>query len=110
MIELDDVLRVIDWNRRAERVFGVSAATAIGRTIAELVPVVDDPDVWSQTLVADSEAPRVRRVAGRDEELRFEAWSQVTRGADGRVVGATIYGHDVTAREREHQRLVFDST
>ncbi|MDC0672444.1 STAS domain-containing protein [Nannocystis radixulma] len=109
-VELDDVLRVVGWNRRAERVFGVSAGEAVGRPLGELVPVAGEPEAWAGLLVADSEEPEVRRIARPDGELYFEAWSEVTRDGDGRVVGATLYGHDITTREREFRRRGVDST
>jgi rsbT co-antagonist protein RsbR len=98
VIELNAALRVTGWNRRAERVFGVSATEALGRPIAELVPVAGDPSAWSGALTADSEAPQVRTIARGEREQMFEAWWQVDRDGEGQVTGATIYGHDVTAR------------
>ncbi|MBZ5715221.1 STAS domain-containing protein [Nannocystis pusilla] len=97
VIELNEALCVIGWNRQAEQVFGVGAAEAIGRPVAELVPAVDDGWTWSDVLAADS-APRVHTIALGERELGFEAWSQVSRDGDGQATGATIYGHDVTPR------------
>ncbi|MBZ5715222.1 STAS domain-containing protein [Nannocystis pusilla] len=99
VIELDDALRVSGWNRRAEQVFGVRAAEALGRPVAELVPVVGEPSAWSDALTADSDAPRLRRIARGEREVMFDAWWQLKRDGDGRRTGATIYGFDVTARE-----------
>ncbi|PCC70212.1 rsbT co-antagonist protein RsbR [Nannocystis exedens] len=88
---------------------GVSAGEAAGRPLGELVPVVDEPEAWERLLVADSEEPEVLRVARPDGELYLEAWWEVTREADGRVVGATLHAHDITAREREFRRRGVDS-
>ncbi|PCC67735.1 rsbT co-antagonist protein RsbR [Nannocystis exedens] len=110
IIELDDVLQITGWNRRAERAFGITASEAVGRPIDEVLPVAGDPDSWGTALVADSEDPEVRIIARPDgEALHFEAWSQLIRDQDGVVVGATLCGHDVTARQREHRRLGIDS-
>ncbi|MCY0994039.1 PAS domain-containing protein [Nannocystis sp. ILAH1] len=103
-IEVDDVLQVTGWNRRAERVLGVSADEAVGRPLGELVPVADEADAWARRLVTDSEEPEVLRIDRPAGELYFAAWWEVTREADGRVVGATLHGHDITAREREFRR------
>jgi rsbT co-antagonist protein RsbR len=108
-VEVDDVLRVIRWNRRAERVLGVGAAEAAGRPLAELLPVAGEPEAWTALLVADSEEPEVLHIARADDELYLEAWWEVTRDGDGRVVGATLYGHDITAREREFRRRGVES-
>ncbi|MBZ5710140.1 PAS domain-containing protein [Nannocystis pusilla] len=108
-VEVDAVLRVLGWNRRAERVFGIGAAEAVGRPLGELVPVVGEPEAWAALLVADSEEPEVRRIARPDDDLYLEVWWEVTRDDDGRVVGATLYGHDITTREREYRRRGIES-
>ncbi len=90
-IDLDPVLRVIGWNRRAEQVFGLAEAGALGRDIGEVVPLVDG--AWTRMLAADSAAPQVCAVARPDQPLQLAAWWRVTRDADGRLTGATIYGH-----------------
>ncbi|WAS94628.1 STAS domain-containing protein [Nannocystis punicea] len=108
-VEVDDVLRVLRWNRRAERVLGVGAAEAVGRPLAELLPVLGEPDAWAARLIADSEEPEVLQIARPDDELYLAAWWEVTRDDDGRVVGATLYGHDITAREREFRRRGLES-
>ncbi|MFZ6178165.1 STAS domain-containing protein [Nannocystis pusilla] len=109
-IELDDVLRITGWNLRAERAFGVAATEAVGRLIREVLPVAGDPDAWESALVADSEEPEVRIIARPDRAaLHFEAWSQLTRGQDGVVVGTTLSGHDVTARQRQLRSLGVES-
>ncbi|WP_434421931.1 STAS domain-containing protein [Nannocystis pusilla] len=110
VVAVDDVLRICGWNRRAERVFGVGAAEAVGRPLGELVPVAGEPGAWAARLVADSEEPEVLRIARPDAELYLAAWWEVTRDDDGRVVGAALYGHDITAREREFRRRGVDST
>lgn len=109
VIEVDDVLRVTGWNRRAEQVFGVGAGDAVGRPLGELAPVTGEPEAWSAALVADSEAPEVRIVARGDGELMFEAWSQVLRDDDGRTIGAVIYGHDATTRTATQRRASLEA-
>jgi len=96
VIDLNSALRVVGWNRRAERVFGLAETDALGRDIGEVVPLVDG--TWTGLLAEDGEAPQVHAVARPDRALQFEACWQVTRAADGRPADATIYGHDVTAR------------
>ncbi|MDC0715607.1 PAS domain-containing protein [Nannocystis bainbridge] len=107
-VEVDAALRITGWNRRAARVFGIDAALAIGRPIAEVLPVAGDPAAWSGAL-SDVEEPQIRVLERPEGPLHFEAWSQVIRDGDGRVVGATLCGHDVTARQREARRLGVDS-
>ncbi|MCY1011938.1 PAS domain-containing protein [Nannocystis pusilla] len=109
-IEVDDVLRVTGWNRRAERVFGVAADEAVGRLLEELVPVAGETEGWTRRLAADSEEPEVLRIDRPAGELYFAAWWEATRDGEGRVARATLHGHDITAREREFRRRGVDST
>ncbi|MDC0666760.1 PAS domain-containing protein [Nannocystis radixulma] len=110
VIELNDALRVTGWNRRAEQAFGVRAAEALGQPVAELVPVAGEPSAWSDALTADSDAPRLRRIARGEREVMFDAWWQLARDGDGRRTGATIYGFDVTAREAAAHRGQLERT
>ncbi|WAS97032.1 STAS domain-containing protein [Nannocystis punicea] len=110
VIELDEALRVTGWNRRAEQVFGVTAAEAHGKPVVELMPVSGDPSAWRDALTPDGETPRVRAVALPGREVLFEAWSQALRDGDGRVTGAALYGLDVTARAAAEKRCELERT
>ncbi|MDC0716011.1 PAS domain-containing protein [Nannocystis bainbridge] len=110
VIELDAALRVTGWNRRAEQLFGASAAEAEGKSIAELLPVAGQSTAWTAALTRDSEATEVRTIAVGGRELAFETWWQVDRDGDGPVTGVTIYGHDVTARETDARRGQLERT
>lgn len=107
VIDLDDGLRVLGWNRRAEQVFQVAEPEALGRELGDVAPLVGAA-TWAGVLAADSEVPSVRALARPGEQLLLEAWSQVTRDAEGRPVGATIYGHDVTARVLAERRAALE--
>jgi signal transduction histidine kinase len=54
-IALDDALRVTAWNRAAERVYGITATTAIGQRFSDLISA--EPPTQGDTLAGDS-APR----------------------------------------------------
>ena len=108
VIDVDDRSRVVNWNRRAERVLQVAEADARGRELGELAPLADGGS-WAEVLASDDPAPRVRTITRADEPLRLETWSQVLRDAQGRPVGATLYGHDVTARVRSERRHALES-
>ncbi len=107
VIDLDDGLRVLGWNRRAEQVFQVAEPEALGRQLGDVAPLVGAA-TWVGVLAADNEVPSVRAIARPGEQLLLEAWSQVTRDAEGRPVGATIYGHDVTARVLAERRAALE--
>ncbi|MDC0721685.1 STAS domain-containing protein [Nannocystis bainbridge] len=100
VIEVDDVLRVTGWSRRAEQVFGATEADVLGRDLGEVVPLVAGS--WSGLLVADNETPQVLAVARGERALQFEAWWQLS--GDAEATGATIHGHDVSERVAAHRR------
>ncbi|MFZ6183684.1 PAS domain-containing protein [Nannocystis pusilla] len=102
VIEVDEALRVTGWSRRAEQVFAAAEAEVLGRGLGEVVPLVAGD--WAALLAEDREAPEVEAVRRGGEVLQFETWWQRERDADGRATGATIHGHDVTARVARYRR------
>jgi len=48
VIEVDSALRVVEWNERAELVFGAARADALGKAVAELVPVDGGEAAWRE--------------------------------------------------------------
>jgi len=94
VITLDESLAVAVWNDRAERLFTTPRDAAIGRPIAELLPLRGGAEAW-RTALAAGDGPQQLVVAHPTAgERLLEAWVQPT----GATV--TIYAHDVTARER----------
>ncbi|MCY1059116.1 STAS domain-containing protein [Nannocystis sp. SCPEA4] len=102
VIELDGVSRVTGWSRRAEQVFGLAEADVLGRSLDEVAPLAAGS--WASLLTADHEEPQVHAVARAGGPLQFEAWWQLTHDGDGRPTGATIHGHDVSARVAASRR------
>ncbi|MDC0716464.1 PAS domain-containing protein [Nannocystis bainbridge] len=102
VIEVDAGLVVTGWNRRAELVFGTAADDAVGRPLAEVLPL--DQGQWS-TLASDGEGPQVWQVRRPDAAWSLEAWVQALRGG-----GLRLFGHDVSAREAAQARTALDST
>jgi PAS domain S-box-containing protein len=45
VISIDQRARVRHWNRGAERLYGWTAAEAVGRSIYELIAITDEPDL-----------------------------------------------------------------
>jgi PAS domain S-box-containing protein len=100
---------VTSWNRAAESIFGYTAAEMIGRPIAVLLP----PDR------AEEERTMLDRIAGGDEAYHLEtrrvrkdgvqidvsATLSPIRDADGKIVGASKIGRDITAKKRAELEL-----
>lgn len=105
---------IITWNRAAERLFGYTAAEAIGRPILMLIP--DDrrqeedailASIRSGTPVARYETLRKRK----DGTLVPIALTvSPLRDRSGRIIGASKIARDISdqVRIREHQTLVLN--
>ncbi|WAS96559.1 STAS domain-containing protein [Nannocystis punicea] len=104
VIEVDAALVITGWNRRAERVFATAAAAAVGRPLAEVLPLAEG--TWS-SLTAGDDPPRVWSIRRPDGAWSLEAWSQALAGEAGRV---RLYGHDVGARRAAEARTALEST
>ena len=104
---------ILIWNAAAERLYGYTAAEAIGRSIGMLMPPERDGELL----------PLLERV-GRGEQIQhFETIRQTREGrlvevslsispvrdSAGRIVGASTIARDITERrraEREREQLV----
>lgn len=105
---------VITWNRAAERLFGYSAAEAIGRPIMILIP--DDRRQEEEAILAS--------IRNGTPVARYETWRKRKDGTlvpialtvsplrdrSGRIIGASKIARDISdqIRIREHQTLVLN--
>jgi rsbT co-antagonist protein RsbR len=110
VVGFDPDLRVTVWNRRAELVFGTDATSAIGRSLADLLPLAGDASWRTAIDAAGDPAPRVWSIRRPDAAWSLEAWSQLERDGAGRVTAVTMYGHDATARQTELADLKLKAT
>ncbi len=102
--------RVLDWNSRAEELFGWSRAEALGRSFFEfLVPESARPLV--ETVVAAllrGELPshNINDNLTKSGDLITCEWSNsILRNADGQIVGAMSLGLNITKRKRAEEAL-----
>jgi PAS domain S-box-containing protein len=102
--------QVIDWNRRAEQLFGHAKQDALGRRAEELLPVRGATEVAADTVVlpvaGDGVAPRevtLRRNDGRD--VVTELVVVPLKDAAGRHVADVSIYRDVTERRQLEARL-----
>jgi PAS domain S-box-containing protein len=102
---------VTSWNQGAERLFGYAAAEFIGRPVALLVPP-ERPDELPSILARIRRGERVEHfetVRLRQDGSRVDVslTASSVRNAEGKVIGASKIGRDITARKREEASLRF---
>ena len=101
--------RITSWNPGAERLFGYTAAEAIGRPISMLLPP-DRTDEMPRMLtrieggaaVSHDETERIDKDGRR---LDISVSVSPLRDGDGRVVGMATIARDVTGRRQSERRL-----
>jgi PAS domain S-box-containing protein len=106
---LDGVIQ--SWNAGAERLFGFTAAEAVGRHISLITP----PDLRDEEdrIIADLKAGRrldhYETVRVRQDGTRVDVSLTISpvRNADGQVVGASKITRDITAAKRAEGTLRF---
>jgi PAS domain S-box-containing protein len=95
---------ITSWNRGAERLYGYTAAEAIGQSITFLIPP-DIPDELPQILerlqrgerIEQYETQRVRKDGTR---LDVALTISPIRDGQGRIIGAAKIARDITARKQ----------
>ncbi|HTN62247.1 MAG TPA: PAS domain S-box protein [Devosia sp.] len=103
---------IITWNRGAERLFGYTAAEAIGRSVAMLVPADrhdEEPNILSR-IRRGERIDHYETIRRRKDGSLVEISLTVSpiRNRAGRVIGASKIAHDITDRRRaeEQQHLL----
>jgi PAS domain S-box-containing protein len=114
-VVLDEMHRVREWNRAAERIFGYARADALGMSAWELVPEEQrgarvapfgDPDTTDRL----SDYERSGQLT-RDGRLILVQWYHTPiPGADGVVRRVASLGLDVTHQQRMEQALRVSET
>lgn len=107
----DGVIRL--WNRAAERIFGYTAAEALGQTLDLIIPERLRQRHWDgyrRVMATGQSRDRTELLAvpatRKDgERLSLEFTVTPLRGADGGLLGIAAILRDVTARWRETQEL-----
>jgi len=100
---------ITTWNKGAERMFGYSAAEAIGRPITILIPPERlDEEVRIQTAFhAGQSIEHFETVRRRKDGERVNVSLSVSpiRNAAGEVTGASKIARDISARKRSESQL-----
>jgi PAS domain S-box-containing protein len=104
---LDGVIR--SWNAGAQRLFGYSAAEAVGQSITLIIP----PELRDEEKAILERLRRGERVEHFDTERVCKDGRRVhisltvspVRDADGRIVGASKVARDITERKQAEERV-----
>jgi PAS domain S-box-containing protein len=100
---------ITSWNAAAERMFGYRAEEIIGQPVTRLAP----PELHGEIRrclaeVADGRAVRnleTRRMTRSGEPIDVSLTISPVRGEEGKVVGASAIGRDITEFKRSEQAL-----
>jgi PAS domain S-box-containing protein len=100
---------IMSWNRGAERLFGYTAAEAIGESVSMLIPrdrLDEEPRILERLKrgerVEHFETIRVRKDGSL---LNVSLTISPVKTADGRIVGASKVARDITERVRQREAL-----
>ncbi|HLW48481.1 MAG TPA: anti-sigma factor antagonist [bacterium] len=107
--------KILTWNTGAERMYGYTAAEAVGRPVSMLAPpdLPDDvPWIMSQ-LVRGRSVDRYETVRMKKDGTRFDVSLTVSPIRDdlGRLAGASTIARDISDRKRAEraQRLLIEA-
>lgn len=101
---------ILSWNSAAEQLYGYTAAEAIGRPQADLVPANHLRELDEKLTAARAgrslrlETVR-RRKDGNLIEVSLDAGP--IRNSDGELVGISVIAHDITQRKRNEEHMEF---
>ena len=115
VVTLDSAGRVVSWNRAAEEILGVEAASALGAVFTELMARFEVAPAQMASLeaslarVLDGGAPE-RGVTltlknGPDTQLHLSLSSSQLRNADGEPLGLVIVFEDMTRQVRMQEEV-----
>jgi PAS domain S-box-containing protein len=100
---------ITSWNGGAERIFGYTAAEAVGRPIELIIPkeLRNEEKKILQRLRAGERIEHFDtvRVAKDGRELQISLTISPIKDGSGRIVGASKVARDVTERKRSEQAL-----
>ena len=100
---------IITWNKAAERIFGYSAAQAVGQPITMLIPL-DRQNEEKDILARLQRGERVEhfetiRKTKDNRELNVSLTISLIKDAEGHIIGASKIARDITERKRVEHAL-----
>ncbi|MEZ5787206.1 MAG: PAS domain S-box protein [Xanthobacteraceae bacterium] len=101
---------ILSWNSAAEQLYGYTAAEAIGRQQADLVPAHRLNELDEKLAAArDDRSLRLETVRRRKDGSLIEVSLDAgpIRNSDGELVGISVIAHDITKRKRNEEHMEF---
>ena len=103
IVGLDPDLKVVAWNRGAERLYGYSAEEMIGSPISVLIPVglEHEAHALGQRLMRGEQISRFETIRQRKDGSKVNISISLSpiRDEEGRVVGTAAVGGDITGQK-----------
>ncbi|MGD0344911.1 MAG: PAS domain S-box protein [Acidimicrobiales bacterium] len=98
---------ITSWNPGAERLYGWTAAEAIGQNIEMILPEAQraERSMIMDRLARGERIDHFETTRFRRDDFRVQVSLTISPidGADGKVVGATWIAHNITGRQRSEQ-------
>jgi len=98
---------ITSWNPGAERLYGWTAAEAIGQNIEMIVPVAQrsEHSMIMDRLARGERIDHFETTRFRKDDFRAQVSLTISPidGSDGQLVGAIWVAHDITGRQRSEQ-------
>jgi PAS domain S-box-containing protein len=101
---------IMSWNKGAERLFGFTAAEAVGNSITIVIPperLSEEEDIL-QRLAKGERIDRLETVRMRKDGVQFHVSLTISpvKDAEGRIIGASKIAHDITERVAQEKALL----
>jgi PAS domain S-box-containing protein len=97
------------WNRGAEKIFGYSAAEAVGKPMVMLIPperASEEADILARLLRGESvEHFETLRVRKDGKTIHVSVTISPIRNGSGAIIGASKIARDITERKLAEERL-----
>jgi diguanylate cyclase (GGDEF)-like protein/PAS domain S-box-containing protein len=104
---------ITNWNRAAERMYGYTAAEAVGRDLSIVFPSerqAEMPAIMERILSGQPiECLETQRLTKQGSRLDVSVSISPVKDATGRVTGASAIVRDITLRKRSEQQLDLQS-
>ncbi len=110
VIELDTGFQVIHWNPAAERIFGYTAAEALGQHLSFIAPANARRQVEQICVNLPArkhpEHSTSENITRDGRIIQCEWYSTALTTSDGEVIGITLLGQNITKRRRVEENHV----